>query len=132
MEIKHANHIEIKLPIELPLPTQKEIRERFEKLFGSAAPGLAPIIHPLAEETERLICQLLRPSEKPSTHPTVEIYLRHLIGFNSHTAKKTGYICDCGYDKINIGFKFCPQCSRKIIWINTHLLLSKKLKDKRK
>lgn len=102
---------ELKLPIAFPLPTQEDLRKRFEALFGKASVCLTPLIHPIAEETERMICQLLRPMEEEEYRLTVSI-----IDNSAVVNQFGGHLCVCGYDGVFRAFKYCPQCGRKILW----------------
>lgn len=112
MKITHKEYIEERLPIESPLPTQKEIRDRFKKLFGGMAPPLSPVINTCAEETERIICQLLRYESKSKSI----IYYRYYKNTPGAMQRK-GYVCvECGFDKVHTDHKYCPNCARQIEW----------------
>lgn len=115
MKIIHKDYIEKRLPVESPLPTQGEIKARMDRLFGPMAKTLRPVINPCAEETERIICQLLRTADASESKSKVIIYYRYYTS-NSGQKKSKGYKCECGFDKIHSDHKYCPNCARRIDW----------------
>ncbi len=97
-----------------PVPTQTEIRERMGKRFGQASHLVQDIIHPCAEETERIIIEMILPALAPNAKQR-RVVINYLK--NTWRVKLTGYHCpSCQYHQIRTDHKFCPGCGKPIQW----------------
>jgi hypothetical protein len=114
MLIKHDNYLEARLPIKSPLPTTLDILYRFQSRYSkSIRDPLGPVLYTCAEETERLICELLF-----STHHQRPARITKAVGSNSTHVRISGYRCPkCGGGSVRYPFKHCPDCGRPVEWI---------------